>query len=121
MNIIAQIALLAGVCWGGVVLEKLLPFPFPAGILALLLLLALLCCRVVKPDRLKQSSDFLLGNMTFFFIPAGVNILNYVDLLKSSALQMILICLITTVLVYWSTSAAVRLTLRLMKGKGDAA
>ena len=56
--------------------------------------------------------------MAFFFIPAGVSIINYFDVLKSSVVQLVIICVVSTVITFAVTAWSVKLTLRLMKGAG---
>ena len=50
-----------------------------------------------------------------FFVPAGVSIINYFDELKSTAVQLIIICIISTVVTFAVTAYSVMLTVRLMK------
>ena len=71
----------------------------------------------MKIEHIKEKSDFLLSNMAFFFIPSGVSaIINYFDVLKSSVIQLLLICLITTVLTFIATAFSIEWTMKLMKG-----
>ena len=114
MNIIYQIAIIFSICWVGQIIESLLPFPFPASVAAMVLLFTLLCLRAVRVDHVREKSDFLLGNMAFFFIPAGVSIINYFDVLRSALLPLLVICLVTTVLTFAATAYSVRLTRYLM-------
>ena len=67
----------------------------------------------LSADRIFK--DFLLSNMAFFFVPAGVSIINYFDELKSTAVQLIIICIISTVVTFAVTAYSVMLTVRLMK------
>ena len=69
--------------------------------------------RIFKDRACK--ADFLLSNMAFFFVPAGVSIINYFDELKSTAVQLIIICIISTVVTFAVTAYSVMLTVRLMK------
>ena len=114
VNIIYQIAIIFSICWVGQIIESLLPFPFPASVAAMVLLFTLLCLRAVRVDHVREKSDFLLGNMAFFFIPAGVSIINYFDVLRSALLPLLVICLVTTVLTFAATAYSVRLTRYLM-------
>lgn len=43
-----------------------------------------------------------------------MSIINYFDVLKSSVVQLLLICLFTTVLTFAATAGSIRLTLKLM-------
>ena len=54
--------------------------------------------------------------MAFFFIPAGVSIINYFDVLKNAWLQLILVCVLSTVITFAVTAWTVRLTMRLTAG-----
>ena len=121
MKIIKQFGIIFSLCWLATVIEGLLPIAFPASVIAMLLLLVSLLAGVLKIDHIREKSDFLLANMAFFFIPAGVNVINYLDILKENWLPLLLICVITTVVTFAATAYSVRLTMRLLTGKkGDA-
>ena len=119
MNILSQIAVLFAVCLGGQVISCLLPFPFPATVLGMILLLVLLCTRVVKSDRIKPCSHFLLTNMAVLFVPSGVNILNHWDIFSRNCIPLLIVSVATVPLVYFATSLAVRLCIRHMPKKED--
>ena len=79
--------------------------------------------KVLKIDHIRQKADFLLQNMAFFFIPAGVGILEQFEFVKDSMWQLLLICLVTTLLTFGVTAAAVRFGVWLQKkltGKEDS-
>lgn len=114
MKIIIQIVIIFSICWISQIIEALLPIAFPASVIGMLLLLLLLMTRVLKVDHIREKSDFLLSNMAFFFIPAGVSIINYFDVLASSILPLLAVCVISTVLTFAVTAWTVRLTRRLM-------
>ena len=52
--------------------------------------------------------------MAFFFIPAGVSVINYFDVLASNLLPLLAVCVISTVLTFAVTAYTVRLTRVLM-------
>ena len=106
MKIIYQIGIIFSLCWVSQIVEALLPIDFPASVIGMILLFALLVFRVLKVEHIREKSDFLLANMAFFFVPAGVSI--------SSVVQLLLICLFTTVLTFAATAGSIRLTLKLM-------
>lgn len=120
MKIIKQTGIIFSICWLSQVIEYLLPFAFPASVIGMVLLFLCLLTGVLKIEHIQEKSDFLLSNMAFFFIPAGVSMINYLDILKSNAIQLILICVITTVLTFGVTSFSIRFTMGLMnKRKGS--
>ncbi len=78
-------------------------------------LLICLLTGFLKIEHVQEKADFLLSNMAFFFVPAGVSIINYFDELKSTAVQLIIICIISTVVTFAVTAYSVMLIVRLMK------
>ena len=116
VKIIIQIAIIFSICWVSQIIEALLPIAFPASVIGMVLLLLLLLTRVLRVDHIREKSDFLLSNMAFFFIPAGVSIINYFDVLASNLLPLLAVCVISTILTFAVTAWAVSLTQRLMKG-----
>jgi holin-like protein len=81
----------------------------------MVLLFILLVMRLLRVEHIQQKSDFLLSNMSFFFIPASVNIINYFDILKNSIVQILIICVCSTVLTFAATAYSIRFTLYLMR------
>lgn len=114
MKIIKQFGIIFSLCWIATVIEGLLPIAFPASVIAMLLMLLCLMTGVLKIDHIREKSDFLLANMAFFFIPAGVNVINYLDILKANWLPLLLICVITTVITFAATAYSIRLTIWLL-------
>ena len=117
MKIIRQVGIIFFVCWASQALEALLPFDFPASVIGMLLLLALLFSGALKVDHIREKSDFLLSNMAFFFIPAGVSVINYFDVLASNLLPLLAVCVVSTVLTFGVTAYAVSMTRKLMEGR----
>ena len=115
MGIMAQIGIVLAVCLVGEGSAALLPIPFPASVISMVLLFVLLATGGLKLDHIREKSDFLLANMSFFFLPAGVSMLNYFDVLKSTWVQLLVICLVTMVLVFAATALSVRFTLYLLE------
>lgn len=114
MKIIYQIGIIFSICWLSEIVEALLPFDFPASVIGMILLFALLAARILKVEHVQEKSDFLLSNMAFFFVPAGVSIINYFDVLKNSVVQLIIICVVSTVVTFAVTAWSVKLTVRFM-------
>lgn len=115
MKIIYQIGIIFAVCWVSEILEALLPIDFPASVIGMVLLFALLSAGVLKVEHVREKSDFLLSNMAFFFVPAGVSIMNYFDVMRGTVCKLLLICLITTVLTFGATALSIRAVLRLQE------
>ncbi len=117
MKIVTQVGIIFSICWISQIIEKLLPFSFPASVIGMILLFILLCVHILKVDYIREKSDFLLENMAFFFIPAGVSIINYFDVLKNWVVQLIMICVVSTVVTFAVTAYSMKLALYLMQKK----
>ena len=114
LNIIKQIGIIFSICWVSQVVEKLLPFTFPASVIGMVLLLLCLLTGILKIEHIQEKADFLLSNMAFFFVPAGVSIINYFDILKSTAVQLVIICTVSTVITFAVTAWSVKYTMKLV-------
>lgn len=121
MKILYQIAIIFSLCLLGEMISALLPFPFPAAISALILLTIALFTGILKIDHIKEKSDFLLSNMAFFFIPAGVKVIEHFELIASFWWQFFLIVIVSTVIVFavtgWTVSLVIRFEERRRKAK----
>ena len=83
MKIIRQIGIIFAVCWLSILVEKILPVAFPASVIGMILLFICLFTGALKIEHIQEKADFLLENMAFFFVPAGVSIINYFDVLTA--------------------------------------
>jgi len=108
MKMMYQIGLLFGVCLLGQAISVFLPISFPGSVLSMIILFLLLFFRVIKVDHIQQKADFLLKNMSFFFIPAGIGILSSFDLIRSSILPLIAVIIVTTILTFGATALTVQ-------------
>ncbi len=117
MHIIKQMGILLALCFLCQGLERILPFPMPASVLSILLVLGLLLSRALKTRHIKDSADFFLGNLPIFFIPVSVGIIQYKDLLLATFLPFLAVCLISSFLTFACTAWAVQWCIRRMKMK----
>lgn len=79
----------------------------PGSIIGMIILFFLLLTNVVKLEHIEETSDFLLNNIAFFFIPSGVALLNYMDILKVNWLPLSVIIILSTIIVMVVTSLVV--------------
>lgn len=71
MGIMAQIGIVLAVCLVGEGIAALLPIPFPASVISMVLLFLLLAAKLLRPHHIKEKSNFLITNMACFFVPAA--------------------------------------------------
>ncbi len=113
MEIIVQIGIVFGVCLVGQLISSYLPVAVPASVIGMLLLLLLLCFQILKPRHIEKNSNFLLKNMAFFFIPAGVSILDNYSYVKGNIMPLLIVCLITTILTFGVTARTVTMVIKI--------
>lgn len=119
MRIMLQLAIVFALCLLGEAIAKMLPFPFPASVISMILVFLVLLQGQLKVYHIRKQTDFLLDNMAFFFIPAAVSIMDNLDYMQGKLVQIILICFISTVTTFFITAWSVQLTVKLQnKWKG---
>jgi holin-like protein len=113
---------LFAICLVGQLISGLLPIAVPGSVISMVLLLILLLLRLIRPVHIQEVSEFLLKNMAFFFVPAGVQILENYTFLQGHVLVFGLICIVTTLLTFFVTAMTVTGVMKLQErlGKGGA-
>lgn len=114
MKIIKQTGIIFTICWSSIIIQRYFPLPIPASVIGLILLFLCLITGVLKISHIQEKSDFLLSNMAFFFIPAGVGMMNYFDILKENWFILLIICILSTLITFAATAYSIRFTLKLM-------
>ena len=63
--------------------------PVPSSIIGMLLLAASLKAGIVKVCQVEKVADFLVHNLGFFFVPAGVGLMNCLGIIADQWLPII--------------------------------
>ncbi len=71
----------------------------PGSVIGMVLLFAALGFKLVKPEQIKPVARFLCDNMALFFVPAGVGIVNALDILSRYWQAVLVACAVSTVVV----------------------
>jgi putative effector of murein hydrolase LrgA (UPF0299 family) len=112
----------------GEVLVRGLGLPVPGPVIGLLLLLLLLLARdrfavlargPLQGGGVEDASRALLANLSLLFIPAGVGVVQKLDLLAEHSIAIIVVLAISVVATLLATVATFLLASRLMaRGEG---
>lgn len=113
--VIRQILILFGVCLVAMAVSAVLPVPVPASVLAMVLLLALLGLKGVKEDSVKGLCDGLQKNMAFLFLPAGVGMLEELEVFRTSGFALAAVCALGTLCTFAATALTVKAVLALQR------
>ena len=63
--------------------------PVPSSIIGMLLLTASLKAGIIKQRHVARLADFLVRNLGFFFVPAGVGLMNCLGLIADQGLPIV--------------------------------
>lgn len=96
---IRQLAILFGCLALGELIITLTHIPLPSSIHGMLLLTLLLKLKVIRLEWVRSISDFLVTNIGFFFVPPGVAIMLYFDIIKAQFVPIVTASVVSTVLV----------------------
>ena len=113
-----QLGVLLACCVGGSLLSLLLRGLLPGNVLGLTLLLIF---GAVRLHHVESVADFLLQNMAFFFLPAMLGVLEIWNDIKSEALAILAVCLLTTLCTAAATALTVHIVFRLQHRETEEA
>lgn len=99
LMMIRQLAILFGCLALGELVIQLTHIPLPSSILGMLLLTLLLKLKVIRLEWVRSISEFLVSNIGFFFVPPGVAIMLYFDIIKAQFWPIVGASVASTVLV----------------------
>ena len=103
-HLLIQFAIIFGVYLGGESISYFLPIPIPGNIIGMIDLFILLLIKWVKLKDIEDLGKFLINNMAFFFIPAGVSIVESVELIKNDIIPILIICVLSTLITFVATA-----------------
>ena len=75
----------------------------PSSIIGMLLLFLSLYSKVIKLSRIEKAADLMVNNMGFFFIPAGIGVMKYFNLIASQWIPIVMAVVISSILIMFST------------------
>lgn len=112
MKYIRQFCVILLVSFLGEVLYKVVPFPIPASVYGLILMLAALMSGVIKISHVKDTAVFLIEIMPVMFIPAGVGLMSSWGTLKPIVVPVAIITILTTAIVMIVTGRVTQAVIR---------
>ena len=110
-----QLAIIIGCLAVGEFIVWLTGITIPSSILGMLLLTFLLKVKVIKLEWVETISNFLVRNMGFFFVPPGVALMLYFDIIKAEIGPIVLATALSTILVLVITGWTHILTRKVIK------
>ncbi len=119
MKIIKGILILLVHLAAGIALSKVISGFLPGSVIGMVLLFFSLMTGLVKPESVRETAKFLTGNMTVFFLPAMIGVMELWGLLKVNLIGWLVVIVASTVLVMLTSGSVQELSERLLKSKED--
>ena len=107
-----QVAMLIGRWLAAETLVRAAHLPVPAGIIGMLVLLALLGRQWIAPQTVSRGAGWLLAEMLLFFVPAAMIVIQNPQLFGTLGLKLLLVIVVGTVLVMAATALTIDLLFR---------
>ncbi len=111
LNIIWQylraFVLIYACLYAGIFVASLLPITIPGSIIGMLILFVLLALQIMPPKWVNPGCNILIRYMALLFVPIGVGVMQYWDLLRVQLGPVAISCTISTLVVFlvvsWSS------------------
>jgi holin-like protein len=115
-----QIGIIFSILFVGNFLQMITGLPIPGTVIGMIILLVCLLTGTIKVEMVDDISKFLLAQLTFLFVPAGVGIMTSIDVIKDKWLSILLIIILSTVIVIAVTGLTVQALKKMKKVKKEA-
>ena len=116
-KLLQGLAILLALQWFSTAIISFLGIPFPPPLLGMLILTALLCTGVIKENYIEDICTALIDKMALLFLPAGVSMILYLDVIKAELLPISLTVILSSIIILCSTALVLEMLLR-KKEKG---
>lgn len=114
MRYVKQFSIIIMISFAGELLKELLPFPVPASIYGLVLMLLALMTGIIRVEQVNDASAFLLDVMPVMFIPASVGLMESWHVMQSMLIPAAILCIAGTFVVMVVSG---RVTQRIIVGR----
>jgi putative effector of murein hydrolase LrgA (UPF0299 family) len=92
-------------------------FLLPGPILGMVLLFVLLKTGIIKLEQIEALSTFMFGIIAMFFLPSGISLINYLDLIYNSFIPIIFVGVVVTIITLALTMKFVEMLVNLTSKK----
>lgn len=109
MRLFNQLALILGIWAAGEYISSIIQniVVIPGSIIGMILLFLMLQFKIIKLEGIEDLSNIFLDNMAIFFIPAGVSLINSLDIIANNMWVLVITILISTIVVMYFTGIVV--------------
>ena len=112
MKYVKQFGIILLFSLAGDLCHRLLPFPIPASIYGMVLLLVCLALKWVKVEAVKETGTFLVSLLPLLFVVPTVALMEYWHLVKPVLIPFALISFVVTILVFAASGLVTKWIIR---------
>lgn len=91
----------------GIFISSLLPIAIPGSIIGMLILFVLLALQILPAHWVNPGCSLLIRYMALLFVPVGVGVMQYFDLLRAQFGPVVVSCAVSTLIAFlvvgWSS------------------
>ncbi|MCX7788531.1 MAG: CidA/LrgA family protein [Spirochaetes bacterium] len=98
---------------------KLFHLPISGSVMGMVLLSCALGCRMIPLSWVEDASQILLQHLSLFFVPAGVGLLAYREVLRNNWIPIVLAILLGTMVTMLGTAGVHRMLNRTEQDLGS--
>jgi holin-like protein len=113
MRHIKQLGIILFISFIGEILNTIIPLPIPASIYGLVLMFLCFKLKIIPPNAVKETGEFLIEIMPLMFIPAAVGLLESWNILQPEWLPVASITVVSTIAVMAVSGYVTQLVIRL--------
>lgn len=100
---VLQCSIIFGFLALGELIVSLTGVPLPSSIIGMVLLTCSLKAGIIKVEWVEKLADFLIRNLGFFFVPAGVGLMECAGIIKSQWIPIVVATVVSTALIIAAT------------------
>ncbi len=93
----------------GELISSFFPVPLPGNIIGMIILFASLISNLIKLENVNKAGNLLLDNLILFFIPIGVGIIRYKELIINEISSIIIVGAVGFLLLFIITAKSIDL------------
>ena len=108
MKYLKEFTILCSCLFFVVITRSLINFPVPEAVYGMFYLFLALHFGILKVDDVKKTSDGILYNLAFLFVPVGVGIIANYDAIKGKLISLVILIIIGTMLTMAVTGLVIQ-------------
>jgi len=115
MKYLRELLIIIGIYILGLVITEVFNLIIPGNIVGMIILLILLLTKGIDIKAIENTANFFLNHLAFFFIPAGVSLMNSFGIIKENWIGILFVSIITTFIIFVVTGKTVEYIQKLKK------